>query len=179
MVLRHSVIDAYRGGKKAKEAGTAGWCPDEMLAKACPHHTNSTVTQPHPDDDLPKATARYFRARCLQSGRAVAVKKVPLTGRETTQHANPVRERVRTEVSVLREVRSPHVVELLDCARPRHSKRRNCAPSPLEPYAFRGLFLLHSAVAACCDRLLPLSRSLCFVLACEQTSRRASARAAS
>lgn len=55
-----------------------------------------------------------YRARCLQSGRAVAIKKVMLVGGATTAVRNPVRERVLREVEILREVRSPYVVELLD-----------------------------------------------------------------
>jgi hypothetical protein len=55
-----------------------------------------------------------FAGRCLQTGRAVAIKKMPLQGRATTPGKNPVREKVREEVDILREVRSPYVVELLN-----------------------------------------------------------------
>ena len=55
-----------------------------------------------------------FSARCLQSGRAVAIKKVPLIGRGTMPGRNPVRARVHAEVEILLEVRSPYIVELLN-----------------------------------------------------------------
>ena len=48
---------------------------------------------------------RVWSARCLQTGRAVAVKRVSLLF---------VREQVREEVAILREVRHPHVVDLLN-----------------------------------------------------------------
>lgn len=55
-----------------------------------------------------------FSGRCLQTGRAVAIKKVRLVGAGTTMGRNPVREAVHEEVAILREVRSRHVVALLD-----------------------------------------------------------------
>ena len=57
-----------------------------------------------------------YRGRCLQSGRAVAIKKVSLLPPRGWRGAgaNPVREMLLEEVSILRSVRSPHVVSLLN-----------------------------------------------------------------
>ena len=48
---------------------------------------------------------KVYRGRCMQTGRMVAIKRVSLLR---------VREQVQEEVSILREVRSPHVVSLLN-----------------------------------------------------------------
>ena len=48
---------------------------------------------------------KVYRGRCLQSGRTVAIKRVSLLR---------VREQVQEEVAILREVRCPHVVSLLN-----------------------------------------------------------------
>ena len=54
-----------------------------------------------------------FRGCCLQTGRAVAIKKVRLL-EQPHMSASAARNAVRYEVTILREISSPHVVALLD-----------------------------------------------------------------
>ena len=69
------------------------------------------------DHEIGRGTfGTVFKGRCLQSGRTVAIKKVSLLPPRGWRGsgANPARAQVLEEVAILREVRSPHVVSLLN-----------------------------------------------------------------